>query len=188
MHPTEQRDPSSVAPRAELLHSAFRDLHGSSLHGFALLLTLGDRPRAARLAAEALRGAETDLASHRHPERAAAWLRARVLRSAGGGPGRVPPQERKAALDQLGVGDTALAGLTALSTRARAAVIAASIERLDPLDVATIVGRDGARLEAFLRKARARYLDGAAAAPADTSPVPGPTTQRVRASAARALS
>lgn len=187
MQPTEQRDPAAMAPSSDLVRSAFRELHGPRLHGFALLLTLGDRPRAARLAADALRAAEADLASHRHPERAAAWLRAHVLRAAGRRPGRVAPIDREAALAELGVNETARAGLTALSTRERGAVIAASIERLDPLDVATIVGRDGARLESLLRKARTRYVDGAAGAPPDTNLAPGPITDRVRASATRAF-
>lgn len=187
MQPTERRDPTAMAPPADRVRSAFRELHGSRLHGFALLLTLGDRPRAARLAADALRAAEADLASHRHPERAAAWLRAHVQRAAGRGSRRLSPDDRQAALGELGVNDTARAGLTALSTRERGAVIAASIERLDPLDVATIVGRDGARLESLLRRARSRYLEAAATVPPDTNLAPGPITQRVRASATRAF-
>ncbi len=188
MQPTAPRDPSVIAPPVELRRSAFRDLHGPRLHGFALLLTLGDRPRAARLAAGSLRAAEADLASHRHPERAAAWLRASVLRSTGRRATALPLPERQLALTELGVSATALAGLAALGTRARAAVIAASIERLDELDVAAIVGRDGARLESLLRNARSRYLEGAATVPAERGLTPGPITQRLMASAARALS
>lgn len=187
MQPTEHRDPSAVAPPADVVRSAFRELHGSRLHGFALLLTIGDRPRSARLAADALRAAEANLAAHRHPERAAAWLRGHVLRGAGRHLGRIPTAERQAAFEELGVTGPALAGLSALNARERAAVIAASIEQLDPLDVATIVGRDGARLDSLLRRARARYLEGAAAVPADTSLQPGPITQRLRAGAARAF-
>ena len=43
-------DPSygSVVPASpDVVQNAFRELHGPRLHGFALLLTLGDRPRAA---------------------------------------------------------------------------------------------------------------------------------------------
>ena len=32
---------------ADLIRAAFRDLHGARLHGFALLVTLGDRANAA---------------------------------------------------------------------------------------------------------------------------------------------
>lgn len=187
MQPTEQRDPAAMAPPADLVRSAFRELHGTRLHGFALLLTLGDRPRAARLAADALRAAEADLGSHRHPERAAAWLRAHVLGAAGRRSGRDLPVDRRATLEELGVNGPARAGLTALSTRERAAVIAASIERLEPLDVATIVGRDGGRLESLLRRARTRYLEAAAVVPPDSAFPRGPITQRVRASATRAF-
>ncbi len=187
MQPTERRDPAAMAPPADLVRSAFRELHGPRLHGFALLLTLGDRPRASRLAADALRAAEGDLASHRHPERAAAWLRAHVLRAAGRRSGRVSSIDRRAGLEELGVNDTARAGLTALNTRERGAVIAASIERLDPLDVAAIVGREGARLESLLRRARTRYLDGAATASPDANLASGPITERVRESATRAF-
>src|SRR5690606_20820527 len=69
------------APSPERLRAAFDELHGSRLHGFALLLTLGDRARAARLAGEALAAAEPRIDALRHPERAAAWLRAHVVRS-----------------------------------------------------------------------------------------------------------
>ena len=187
MQPTEGRDPAAMAPPADRVRAAFRELHGARLHGFALLLTLGDRPRAARLAADALRAAEGDLASHRHPERAAAWLRAQVLGAAGRRSRRVLPTDAQAALEELGVTDTARAGLAALSTRERGAVIAASVERLDPLDVATIVGRDGARLESLLRGARTRYLEGAATIAHDPSSAAGPIRQRVQASATRAF-
>lgn len=189
MQPTEQRNASAAVPSpAETARSAFREIHGPSLHGFALLLTLGDRAVATRLAVNALAAAEAELGSHRHPERAAAWLRARIVRSAGRRAGRGESDDREAALAELGVGATARAGLRALRTRERAAVIATDIERLDDLDVATIVDREGPRLGAFLSRARARYLNGAADAPADPSEARGPITQLVMASAARALS
>ena len=98
-------------PQPELVRAAFRDLHGARLYGFALLVTLGDRGRAARLSATALAAGASRLADLRHPERAAAWLRARVLADAARtvrspGRGRLVP-EALAAVEPLGV-DTAM--------------------------------------------------------------------------------
>src|SRR6187431_2709085 len=73
-HP--DRSPNS---NPDVLRAAFRELHGRRLHGFALLLTLGDRPGAARLASEALAAGAMRVDELRHPERAAAWLRHRLV-------------------------------------------------------------------------------------------------------------
>lgn len=170
------------------LHMAFRDLHGGRLHGFALLLTLGDRRRAAGLAADAIAAASKHLPELRHPERAAAWLRQRVTRAGGSGDRRVPIAERLAALDELGVGAAALAGLSGLTRTERAALIATAIERIDRRDVAQIVGQDGDRLDRTLRRARRRYLRGATATPDPLDGPAGPIRQRIAASAARTMS
>jgi DNA-directed RNA polymerase specialized sigma24 family protein len=188
MQAADPTDPSAPAPRPEaLVEAAFRELHGPSLHGFALLLTLGERRPAAVLAADALDGAAAQLASLRHPERAAAWLRRRVTRSAGGGDRRLASAERLAALHDMEVSPAALAGLSALSRLERAGLIAVAVERLDLRDVGTIVGRDGKRLDRLLRTARRRYLAGATASPADLEGPPGPIRQRIAASAARTM-
>jgi DNA-directed RNA polymerase specialized sigma24 family protein len=183
-HPAEAPTrPAALQPT----HAAFRDLHGTRLHAFALLLTVGDRRRAAELASDAIAAAGDHLPELRHPERAAAWLRARVTRAARSTDRRLDVADRLAALRELNVEAATLAGLSALSRVERAALIATSIERLDRRDVATVVGRDGERLDAILRRARRRYLDGAAAAPESAHGPHGPIGQRIAASAARTL-
>jgi DNA-directed RNA polymerase specialized sigma24 family protein len=173
----------------ELVRAAFRDLHATRLHGFALLVTLGDRARAARLTDEALVGGAAQIGELRHPERAAAWLRKRVLRNADHfrrpGGTRVAA-ERRLALEPLGVGPAAFAGLAALSIRERALLVADSVERLDTRDVATILGIDGPRLDRLIRRARLAY-SAAAVDAADDLLADGPTVERVRAVSARAL-
>ena len=188
MQTADPIDPSApAASSAALVEAAFRELHGPSLHGFALLLTLGDRRQAAVLAAEALEAASDHLASLRHPERAAAWLRRRVRRSSGRNDRRLASAERLAALRDLAVTPAALAGLATLSGLERAALIAVAVERLDRRDVGTIVGRDGERLDRLLRAARRRYVAGSVASPDEVEGPPGPIRQRIAASAARTM-
>ena len=170
MQASENRATTSVGTPPELVRAAFRDLHGARLHGFALLVTLGDRARAARLAGEAIAAGTARTSELRHPERAAAWLRRRVTRN-----------------EELGADPAVFAGLSALSTRERAALVADSIERLDRGDVATIVGVDGVRLDRLIRRARQRYAAIVAAALDDEAAVSGRTAVRIRAIAARAL-
>jgi len=184
MNPVEPRDPR---PGIEALHDALRAIHAPSLHGFALLLTLGDRHRAAALTAAAFHAAEARAGELRHPERAAAWLRAHVVRRAGRRDSAIDADERMAALGPIGVTSPVLAGLASLDRDERAAIIATWAERIDRRDVATIVGRDGDRLDNLLRRARARFLDGHAAAPTDGSPPSGPLADAVRSAAARAM-
>ena len=178
-----------TAPRSthDLLRAAFDELHGPRLHGFALLVTLGDRERAARLAGEALAAAASHLEALRHPERAAAWLRARVVHGAGWRV-RAPrdASARTAILGSLGVDAATYAGLAVLAPRERASIVAAVVERLDRRDVATVVGRDGAALDRLLVRARLTYLAAHAAAAGDEPPH-GPLVDRVAAGAARAL-
>jgi hypothetical protein len=173
------------------LREAFRELHGARLYGFALLVTLGDRARAARLATEALAASASKTVELRHPERAAAWLRRRVLlrarRLPGSGAGRPPSADGRLALQELGVDPAAALGLAALSIRERAVLAADSIERLDRRDAATIAGADGVRLDKLIRRARERYLM-AAAGFIDEPSADAPTVARVRAVAERALS
>jgi DNA-directed RNA polymerase specialized sigma24 family protein len=190
MQASENRATTSVETPPELVRAAFRDLHGTRLHGFALLVTMGDRARAARLAGEAIAAGTARTTELRHPERAAAWLRRRVTRNAerAGRPARRgPAAEGRRALEELGADAAAFAGLSALSTRERAALVADSIERLDRGDVATIVGVDGARLDRLVGRARRRYTETVAAALDDEAAVSGPTAIRIQAIAARAL-
>jgi hypothetical protein len=181
---TEPESPTSVP--ADELRLAFRDLHGSRLHGFALLLTLGDRALAARLASRALAAGVDHPGDLSHPERAAAWLRRHVLRAAGGSAG-VPPaeRERSSALEALGVDGVAFSALAALAPRERAAVVASTIERLDRRDVATILDTDGTRLDRLLHRARSRAIAAGATAVSDDPPTDGPIVSQVRAIAAR---
>ncbi len=170
------------------MSAAFRDVHGRPLHGFALLLTLGKRPVAARLTNRALTASTRRLDELRHPERAAAWLRAEVLRHA--------PRARTAlrpgpaairALGELGAEPLVVMALRALTTRERAALIASDVERLDPRDVGTIIGADGASLERLITRARARYAH-AFVSLGDHEPVTsGPLTAKIQAATERAL-
>jgi len=176
------------APRpATTIPDAFEELHGARLHGFALLVTLGDRESAARLARGALVAGRARATALRHPERAAAWLRAWVVRSARD---RSPRSEtigaRRVALEDLGVDEATFAALAGLSLRERAALVATIIERLDQRDVATIVGVDGDALERLLARGRVRYMT-ARAAQDQAPPTPGPYVDHLAGVAARAL-
>ena len=190
MQASANRAATTEGAPPELIRAAFRDLHGTRLHGFALLVTLGDRARAARLTAEALAAGMAQAAELRHPERAAAWLRRRITRAAERGGGTVrrrsADQDRQA-LAELGVDAAIFAGLSGLTTRQRAALVADSVERLDRGDVATVVGINGARLDRLIRSVRARYAVAVAHALDDESAADGPTAARLRAVAARAL-
>ena len=100
-------------------------------------------------------------AALRHPERAAAWLRARALRTL-----ReqrrfrraAAVDDRRAALTPLGVSDSVSRGLAALDLNARAALVASDIERFDPIDVETILNEAPAATRRIVAEARKRYL------------------------------
>ena len=188
MQASENRAGTPVDTPPELVRAAFRDLHGTRLNGFALLVTLGDRARAARLAGEAIAAGTARTSELRHPERAAAWLRRRVTRKAerAGRSARLSAAEGRLALEQLGADAAAFAGLSVLSTPERAALVADSIERLDRGDVATIIGVDGARLDRLLRRVRQRYAETVATA-LDDAALNGPTAMHLQAIAARAV-
>lgn len=191
MHaPSGTEGPTSRATQDEMLQNAFRELHGPSLHGFALLLTLGDQATAARLAADALAAGAMRAAELSHPERAAAWLRWRVVRATGRARrrGSQPPHDRRrVALEALGVDDDAMAGLGALNVRERAALVAGTIERLDRRDVATIVGMGGSRLERLMQRARRRAMGAAAARIEPGAGKDGPIAARIQSIAARMM-
>lgn len=181
---------SPAAVSADLLRAAFRELHGPRLHGFALLLTLGDQSAAARLAADALAAGTARMTELSHPERAAAWLRQRVVREAGHlrRAQIARPDRRRAALEELGVDDAAFAGLNALDLRERAALVATAVERLDRRDVATIIGLDGTRLERLVRRARRRATSAGSSVHGEHPAGEGPLVTRIRAIARRTLS
>ena len=142
--------------------AAFHDLHDTRLHGFALIVALGDRERAGQLAATALARAEPRIGELRHPERAAAWLRAVVVdlgRRPNWGRRRPENVEQRAALQVLGIDDVTFDALARLNEKVRGVVAAALIERLKPSDVADIVGGIDQ-----VRRARRRYLSAYAQA------------------------
>lgn len=200
--PITRRSPTAILQPAPAhyddatLAAAFRDLHGPRLHGFALLVTLGDARAAERAAGFALEAGAAQAAALRHPERAAAWLRARTLRAIGQGRARrtsAPIESRLAALAPLGVSETVYGGLAGLSIEARAAIVASAIERFDPIDVETILDAAPAATRHAVAEARRRYLRHTArTAPDETDSPPdqpmGELATRVQDVATRAIS
>jgi DNA-directed RNA polymerase specialized sigma24 family protein len=176
-HP--DRSPNS---NPEVMRAAFRELHGRRLHGFALLLTLGDRPAAARLASDALEAGATRVDELRHPERAAAWLRHRVVGRVR--IGRAADADARVLLN-LGVDEALVVAFGSLGRLERAALIASTVERLDRRDVASIVGREGSSLDPLLRRARERLMR--AYAETAVEPPDGPIAAHVQGLARRAM-
>lgn len=178
----------SAVPEASPSAAAFKELHSVQLHGFALLLTLGDQPAAAKLASDALAAGAIRAKELTHSSRAAAWLRHSVLRAAKRR--RTDPNHdeaaKRAALRSLGVDDNALAALSALSTLQRAAVVASSVEGLKEPDVATVVGLDPVRSARLVREALRRAMSAPIAEPSQSHP-DGPVVARTREIAARVL-
>ena len=181
----------------ESLREAFRHLHGSRLHGFALLVSLGDVRRAERAASEALASGEDRASSLRHPERAAAWLRAQVVPKMrrSDRPDRMDAAARRGALRGIGVDGPAFDGLAALDFEARVAFVASSIERFAPLDIETILRTGPAATHRAIERARQRYLSVVTGLPEGNGPSPtagadleGELAHRVRMVAERALS
>lgn len=166
------------------LHDAFVELHGERLFGFGLLVTLGDRGLAGLLSAETLAAGAARIDQLRHPERAAAWLRARLTREARGpawGSRRPTEHERREVLRALGVEPAAYDALASLDVRGRAAIAAAVVEGLTAADVHEIVGSDDR-----VRHARRDYLTAyvAASRTRNAKPPTGRLTTRVNAIAA----
>lgn len=187
MSATDPRVPGR-APPEEVVRAAFHDLHGRRLHGFGLLLTLGDRAAAADLVGEALAAGVERAARLRHPERAAAWLRAHIVRNASRrGVARNRVRGERTILTDLGADAPVVAGLAALDPRERASIIASAIERLDARDVATVVDREGRALEKLQLRARARYATAYEAAVPDDLPLDGPLATRLHEIASRAM-
>lgn len=144
------------AAEIDAMRSSFAMLHGQRLHGFALLLVLGDEVQARELATTSIAAGMAEVLALRHPERAAAWLRADVLRRARRR--RSAGSRDGGALRRLNANGAAVDALAALDLVPRAAVIAADVERLDPRDVNTIVGRSPSSGARLLADARRRYV------------------------------
>lgn len=171
-------------PDDELLRTAFRDVHATRLNGFALLVALGDRHRAAAATGQALAAGTQRVHELRHPERAAAWLRRRVLQSLRRGSVRNEAAPGLQALRPLGVDAPLLACLSGLSATERAALVASSVERFAPADIEMILDATPAASRRIVAVARARYL--AAAASGDRASLgSGPLTERVLLVASR---
>ena len=184
---------SDATRQAALLGAAFRDLHGARVHGFALLVTLGDAVRAARIASEVLAAGADNAGSLRHPERAAAWLRARVVLAARRGAPKARQQgwaARRGALADLGTDRRAFAGLAALNVVERAAIVTLDVEHFDPRDAETVLGLSTGALERVVARARRRYAAAwiAASRGHDTSAGDGDLARHIRDAAHRALS
>jgi DNA-directed RNA polymerase specialized sigma24 family protein len=189
---TASNGSSRGAGQAGLLGAAFRDLHGGRIHGFALLVTLGDHARAASIARDALAAGVENAASLHHPERAAAWLRARVVQAARHRPfarrGRALAARREA-LAFLGADARTFVGLAALNVVERAAIVALDVERLDPRDVEVVMGLSTGALERVATRARRRYAAAWMAAPASSGAAQdGELARQVRDAAHRTLS
>lgn len=140
----------------DAMRASFATLHGQRLHGFALLLVLGDELRARELAAASVTAGMGNVLALRHPERAAAWLRADVLRRARRS--RPAASHGGEALQRLNASGAALDALAALDMTSRAVVIAADVERLEMRDVNTIVARSPSSGARLLSNARRRYV------------------------------
>jgi hypothetical protein len=172
-----------------MLRAAFRDLHGAHLHGFSLLVTLGDRPLAEQVSAEALAEGARRAAELRHPERAGAWLRARVMRELrrgrGPGPGR---EERRATLASLGVDHDTFDTLATLNPLERATLVAGVIERLAPRDLEVVLGANAAAVQRQTAAVRRRFLERRAARPSSASLAEPVLANRIRGIAERAVS
>jgi hypothetical protein len=186
--PLEARAPEHDATPPELDVAALRELHGRLLHGFALLIGLCDRESAGGWTAAALAAPAPMSDKLRHPERAAAWLRARVLSIAMSDTvnrGRAL-SDRAEVLEQLHVDLPLIDALSALDLRQRAALVAHDVERLDIRDVATVVGAHGEDLQRLLSHARAQLISAfTGEVPTDTSQ--GAIATKIRDAAARVL-
>jgi hypothetical protein len=180
----------TIALQEELLHAAFRDVHATRLHGFALLVALGDRQAAGQAASAALAAGLVRAHELRHPERAAAWLRAEVVRALRRRRlALADATTREGVLATLGATPATCRALGALSLLERAALVAEAVERLDPIDVETVVGKRPAAAHRILRAAREGYLraclamGGGASEPTAGPPRPerqGELAERVR--------
>ena len=173
--------PVEAAKDADERHAALWDTHAARLHGFALLLTVGDEPRATAAAVAALEAGE-HAAEMPLREGAAGWLRREViseLRRTWPTPNLLPA-ERRGALRRMGVTEPLMSSIESISADGRAALVAGAIEGLGMPDVAITLDTDLAGARRAVEEARREYLAAAAqtAAP-EPAPTPGPLAQRI---------
>jgi hypothetical protein len=166
-----------------------------------MLVALGDESAAERAADRALAAGAEKAAAQVDPRQAAAWLRARALRdlirwqllSRWQRRKSTPTLVRRDALASLGVDDSLFQALAAIPLRARAALIASTVERFAATDIETIMHAAPAASRRAVADARQRYLRAAGEEPgirrvAPTSNPEGELAQRVQAVATRAMS
>jgi hypothetical protein len=182
--------PLRASDEEGLLRAAFREAHGARLNGFALLVTLGDRALADRLAADALDAGARHADALRHPERAAAWLRGRVLRNVPGrGWRRRAPreEERRATLAAIGVDAGTYDVLRRFTARQRATLVAGEVEGLSPLDLELVLGSGGRSVRRGLADTRQLFLERRARAERTAVPGADSLEQRIRTIADQTL-
>jgi DNA-directed RNA polymerase specialized sigma24 family protein len=173
-----------------MLRAAFRDAHGARLNGFALLITLGDEALAASLAANALGEGVRHADVLRHPERAATWLRARVLRAT---PKRLPrrkapgDEDRRTALAAIGVHGGTYDTLASLTVDERAALIASAVEGFASLDLELMLGTSPGLVRRRVSEVRRKFFERQVAGHDAQPPRTGPLGSRVREIADQAL-
>jgi DNA-directed RNA polymerase specialized sigma24 family protein len=171
-----------AAHKADELQAAVSDAHAARLHGFALLLTVGDEPRAAAAAIAALEAGREGIPEMQDPQRAAAWLRREVigeLRRTWPTP-HLPPQERRAALGRMGVVEPLISALEGMSAERRAALVAGTIEQMGMADVATMLDTDTGGAYRAVEGARLDYITTAARTAGSSPPAaPGPLARRI---------
>ena len=177
------------AEDAEQLQEASSDANAARLHGFALLLTVGDEPRAAAAAIAALE-AGAERAESQDADQAAAWLRREVigeLRRTWPTP-YLAPGERHAVLSRMGVAEPLISALEEMSAEQRAALVVSSIEGMAMADVATTLDADLGDAYRAVEGARLDYLTTAArmTAPGPAA-TPGPLARRISEIRARAI-
>ncbi|HKO32900.1 MAG TPA: hypothetical protein VJY85_04045 [Candidatus Limnocylindria bacterium] len=176
------------AEDAEQLQAASWGAHAARLHGFALLLTVGDEPRAAAAAIAALEAGALR-AESQDSGQAAAWLRREVigeLRRTWPTP-YLPPHERHAVLGRMGATDALISSLEGMSAERRAALVVASIEGMPMADVATTLDTDLGDAYRAVEGARLDYLTTAARMTASGPAAgKGPLAQRINEIRARA--
>lgn len=150
---------------------------------------------AERAAGFSLDAGAAQAAALRHPERAAAWLRARTLRGLRERSLRrsTSVEMGRAAVTPMGVDEAVYRGLAALRIDARAALVASAIERFDPIDVETILDAAPAATRRVVAEARKRYVrfaggDSGEAAGAEPDRPSGELASRVQNVASRVFS
>ena len=176
------------AADADLLRAAFRDVHGVRLHGFALIVLLGDRTTAARLASETIAAHAADAPRLRHPERAAAVLRAGLLRRAGRERSSgILGEAQRATLAHLGVDGPAVVALARLRPEERAALVASQVERFGDDDLSTILSTTPGRARRAAMAARRRFIEHFPGDGESLDELRGPIAERVRDVSTRAM-